>query len=62
MGTDARCEPWKSLKEYAKDGINLFDSPPGTACSAVETVSDTDLTVLVTDPTPFGVNDLKLSV
>ncbi len=52
----------KNLKKYATDGINLLDSSPGTACPVVETVVHTDLTVLVTDPTPFGVNDLKLSV
>ncbi len=52
----------KKLKKYAKEGINILDSPPGTACSAVETITNTDLAVLVTDPTPFGINDLKLSV
>ncbi|MCD6311352.1 MAG: 4Fe-4S binding protein, partial [Elusimicrobia bacterium] len=50
------------VKENAGRGINILDSPPGTACSAVETVKDADLCVLVTDPTPFGINDLKLSV
>jgi len=42
--------------------IAICDSPPGTACPVVETVKGTDLVVLVTDPTPFGVNDLKLAV
>jgi len=50
------------VKENMGKGLNILDSPPGTACSAVETVKDADLCVLVTDPTPFGVNDLKLSV
>ncbi len=52
----------KMLKKHAGEGINILDSPPGTACTAVETIVNTDLTVLVTDPTPFGINDLKLSV
>ncbi len=52
----------KKLKKLTGEGINILDSPPGTACSAVETIVNTDLTVLVTDPTPFGINDLKLSV
>ncbi len=52
----------KNLKKYASDGINIFDTSPGTACPVVEAVIHADLTVLVTDPTPFGVNDLKLSV
>jgi MinD superfamily P-loop ATPase len=52
----------KKVKEYTGDGINILDSPPGTSCPVVETVKDSDLCVLVTDPTPFGINDLKLSV
>lgn len=50
------------VKSFANYNYNFFDSPPGTACPAVETVKDSDLVILVTDPTPFGVNDLKLSV
>ena len=52
----------KKVKEYAGEGINILDSSPGTSCPVVETVKDSDLCVLVTDPTPFGINDLKLSV
>jgi len=52
----------RKVKACAGDGINIFDSPPGTACPVVETVKGADLVVLVTDPTPFGVHDLKLSV
>ncbi|KPJ68876.1 cobyrinic acid ac-diamide synthase, partial [candidate division WOR-1 bacterium DG_54_3] len=50
------------VKACSGPGINIYDSPPGTACPVVATVKDTDLCVLVTDPTPFGVNDLKLAV
>ena len=52
----------RKVKEQVDEGINIFDSPPGVACPVVETVKDTDLCILVTDPTPFGVNDLKLAV
>ncbi len=52
----------KKVKEYTGEGINILDSSPGTSCPVVETVKDSDLCVLVTDPTPFGINDLKLSV
>jgi len=52
----------RDLKNFAGDGITILDSPPGTACSTVETVKDADLVILVTDPTPFAINDLKLSV
>ncbi len=52
----------KHIKKHIAEGINIIDSAPGTACPAVEAVVHADIAVLVTDPTPFGVNDLKLSV
>jgi len=52
----------QKVKAYSGDCINILDSSPGTSCPVVETVKDADLCVLVTDPTPFGINDLKLSV
>jgi len=42
--------------------INIIDASPGTSCPVVETVSGADVAVLVTEPTPFGLNDLKLAV
>jgi len=51
-----------ALKRYAGPGVTILDSPPGTACSTVETVRGADLCLLVTDPTPFALHDLKLSV
>jgi MinD superfamily P-loop ATPase len=52
----------KEVKKHIGEGINIVDSPPGTSCPVVETVKGSDLCVLVTDPTPFGLHDLKLSV
>lgn len=40
----------------------ILDSPPGTSCPVIETIRDTDFCLLVTEPTPFGLNDLKLAV
>ena len=40
--------------------ILLFDAPPGTSCPVVETLSGSDYVILVTEPTPFGLHDLKL--
>jgi len=40
----------------------ILDSPPGTACPVIETVGDVDFCILVTEPTPFGLHDLKLAV
>ncbi len=41
--------------------VRIMDSPPGTSCPAVEAMKDTDFIVLVTEPTPFGLNDLILA-
>jgi len=54
----------KKLKKNSieKKSITLLDAPPGTSCPVVETVSDADFIILVTEPTPFGLNDLKITV
>lgn len=51
----------KKLGDMDAD-VHLIDSPPGTSCPVVESVSDADYVVLVTEPTPFGLYDLKLTV
>lgn len=40
----------------------IRDSPPGTACPVVEAMAGSDVIVLVTEPTPFGLHDLRLAV
>ncbi len=40
----------------------VLDAPPGTSCPVVETIAGVDYVVLVTEATPFGLNDLKLAV
>ena len=40
----------------------VIDSPPGTSCPVIESIRDAHYVVLVTEPTPFGLNDLKLAV
>ncbi len=44
------------------NGITIIDSPPGTACPAVTAMNGSNYIVLVTEATPFGLNDLKLAV
>ena len=39
--------------------VTVLDSPPGASCAVVATVHDADFVVLVTEPTPFGLHDLK---
>jgi MinD superfamily P-loop ATPase len=41
--------------------VVIVDSPPGTNCPVAAAVDGADLVVLVTEPTPFGLNDLKLA-
>lgn len=43
-------------------GIAILDSPPGTSCPFIQTVAPADYVILVTEPTPFGLSDLKQSV
>jgi MinD superfamily P-loop ATPase len=40
----------------------IIDSPPGTSCPVIESVRGADFVLLVTEPTPFGLNDLRLAV
>lgn len=44
------------------DGTVILDAPPGTSCPVITAVRDSDFVVLVTEPTPFGLHDLKLAV
>ena len=44
------------------EGDAILDAPPGTSCPVIATLSETDYVVLVTEPTPFGLHDLKLAV
>lgn len=44
------------------DGTSIIDSPPGTSCPVIQSVKGSDYVILVTEPTPFGLNDLKLTV
>lgn len=45
-----------------KSDIAILDSPPGTSCPSIQTVAKSDYIILVTEPTPFGLSDLKQSV
>jgi MinD superfamily P-loop ATPase len=51
------------VKKNAPDAeFVIIDSPPGTSCPVIESVRGNDYILLVTEPTPFGLNDLKLAV
>jgi MinD superfamily P-loop ATPase len=42
--------------------LAILDAPPGTACPVVESMRGADYLLLVTEPTPFGLHDLRLAV
>lgn len=52
----------EAINEAGSNHVVLMDSPPGTSCSFIQTVSRADYVILVTEPTPFGLSDLKQSV
>jgi len=55
------------LKEISKEISDckkniIIDSPPGTSCSVIHSIEKSDFCLLVTEPTPYGLHDLKLAV
>jgi len=52
----------RSLKESPSPDVRILDCPPGATCPVVESLEGSDFAVLVTEPTPFGLNDLKIAV
>ncbi len=52
----------ETLRHAQQGDIILYDAPPGTSCPVIATVSKSDYVLLVTEPTPFGLHDLKLMV
>ncbi len=50
------------VDHLAADRPIILDAPPGTACPVVETLRDADVALMVTEPTPFGLHDLRLAV
>jgi MinD superfamily P-loop ATPase len=44
------------------EGLTILDVPPGTSCPVIEAIKESDFVLLVTEPTPFGLNDLELAV
>lgn len=52
----------KALSLAPSEGIQIIDSPPGTACTTVAAIEDCDLAVIVTEPTPFALSDMKMVV
>jgi MinD superfamily P-loop ATPase len=53
----------REVKKRLQDNLPaILDAPPGTSCPVIAAIRDTDMVLLVTEPTPFGLNDLTLAV
>jgi len=53
----------RAVKEYSNPSRTvIIDAPPGTSCPVIESIKGSDFCILVTEPTPFGLNDLILAV
>ncbi len=53
----------RGVKAHLHNGLPaILDAPPGTSCPVIATLRDSDFVLLVTEPTPFGLHDLKLAV
>jgi len=53
----------KKVRAYASlRGTVIIDAPPGTSCPMIASTRGSDFCILVTEPTPFGLNDLMLAV
>lgn len=50
----------QEFKEKIQDGVVIIDSPPGSACSVMESISDADYCVIVAEPTAFGFHNFKM--
>ena len=49
-------------KQIKRNKTVIIDSPPGASCPVIESVHGSDYCLLVSEPTPFGLHDLKIMV
>ncbi len=53
----------KKVRSFTDPGqVTIIDAPPGTSCPVIAAMNKADFILLVTEPTPFGLHDLKLAV
>jgi len=62
IGEESSVPVIEELKEKTNPNKNvIIDAQPGTTCPTIEAAADSDYCILVTEPTPFGLSDLKLA-
>jgi MinD superfamily P-loop ATPase len=47
---------------FSDEFHKIYDSPPGTSCPVIESTKNADFVILITEPTPFGFNDVKIAI
>ena len=53
----------RKVRSFAHpDKVTIIDAPPGTSCPVIASMKGADFVLLVTEPTPFGLHDVKLAV
>lgn len=52
----------EEIAQLEREGIAIVDASPGTACAVQETIAESDFCLLVTEPTPFGLHDLRMAM
>jgi MinD superfamily P-loop ATPase len=53
----------RKVRSFSREGgVTIIDAPPGTSCPVIASMKGADFVLLVTEPTPFGLHDLKLAV
>jgi MinD superfamily P-loop ATPase len=53
----------REVRSYTRsDKLTIIDAPPGTSCPVIAAMKGADFVLMVTEPTPFGLHDLKLAV
>jgi len=52
----------EEITKFSNSIIKIYDSPPGTSCPVIEATKDADFIILITEPTPFGLNDVILAI
>jgi MinD superfamily P-loop ATPase len=52
----------QAIPKETDEMLVILDAPPGTSCPVVETMRGSDMVLMVTEPTPFGLHDLRLAV
>ena len=53
----------RKVRSYSRlDLLTIIDAPPGTSCPVIAAMKGVDFVLMVTEPTPFGLHDLKLAV